>query len=101
MGQSVTFLHLSDVHFQKQSDSIYCLERDLRNEMILDAQNVVRRENLKPYGIILCGDIAFSGQAEEYDIADSFIKDLVHKLNMEMGHVFCVPGNHDVDQNVV
>lgn len=101
MGQPVTFLHLSDIHFHKQSDSIYCLDKALRHEMILDAKDVIGQESLKPYGIILCGDIAFSGQSKEYDIADSFINDLVHNLNIEMGHVFCVPGNHDVDQNIV
>ena len=100
MGKVITFLHFSDIHFNKNSDSIYCLDQDLRNEMILDVENVIIKEQLQPYGIIVCGDIAYSGQAKEYEIADGFINDLVDKLRIKFEHVFCVPGNHDVDQGV-
>ncbi len=88
------------LHFNKNSDSIYCLDSDLRNEMIIDVEGVIKKEHLQPYGIIVCGDIAYSGQADEYEIADGFINELVEKLEIDYEHVFCVPGNHDVDQNV-
>ena len=100
MGKEITFLHFSDIHFNKNSDSIYCLDGDLRNEMIIDVEGVIKKEHLQPYGIIVCGDIAYSGQADEYKIADGFINELVEKLEIDYEHVFCVPGNHDVDQNV-
>lgn len=100
MGKVVTFLHFSDIHFNKNSDSIYCLDRDLRNEMVLDVETVLEKERLRPYGVIICGDIAYSGRAEEYEIADSFINDLINKFKINEEHVFCVPGNHDVDQTV-
>ena len=95
-----TFLHFSDIHFNKQSDSIYSPDRDLRKEMLNDVERVIREKELAPYGIIICGDIAFSGQANEYEIADEFIETLTGRLKIDYRHVFCVPGNHDVDQNV-
>ena len=69
MGKVITFLHFSDIHFNKNSNSIYCLDTDLRNEMILDFEEVVKKEQLQPYGMIVCGDIAYSGQSSEYAIA--------------------------------
>lgn len=100
MGKGITFLHFSDIHFNKNSNSIYCLDTDLRNEMILDVEEVLKKEQLQPYGIIVCGDIAYSGQTKEYEIAEGFINELVNRLEINFEHVFCVPGNHDVDQSV-
>lgn len=100
MARGYTFLHFSDIHFNKQSDSIYSPDCDLRNEMLNDVERVIAEKELEPYGIVICGDIAFSGQANEYEIADEFIETLTGKLKIDYRHVFCVPGNHDVDQNV-
>ena len=100
MGKVITFLHFSYIHFNKNSNSIYCLDTDLRNEMILDVEEVVKKEQLQPYGMIVCGDIAYSGQTSEYAIAEDFINELVDKLTIDFEHVFCVPGNHDVDQSI-
>lgn len=95
-----TFLHFSDIHFNKQSDSIFSPDRDLRKEMLNDIEQVILKKELSPYGIIICGDIAFSGQENEYKIADEFLETLTGKLKIDYRHVFCVPGNHDVDQSV-
>ena len=100
MGKVISFLHFSDIHFHNQSNSIYCPDKDIRNEMLLDIKRVIDKEHLQPYGIIICGDIAYSGQANEYKIAEEFINDLIQKIQVDEAHVFCVPGNHDVDQNV-
>lgn len=95
-----TFLHFSDIHFNKQSNSIFSPDRDLRQEMLNDIEQVILAKKLSPYGIIICGDIAFSGQENEYKIADEFLETLIRKLKIDYRHVFCVPGNHDVDQSV-
>lgn len=100
MRKAITFLHFSDIHFNKNSNSIYCLDKDVRNEMVLDIEHIVNKEQLQPYGIIVCGDIAYSGQEDEYKCADEFIDELLSKLEIDYEHVFCVPGNHDVDQKV-
>lgn len=101
MKKIVTFLHFSDIHFNKQSNSIYCLDNELRNEMIIDVKHVIENEQLHLYGIIVCGDIAYSGQIKEYEIAEEFLNGLASELKIKLEHIFCVPGNHDVDQNVV
>lgn len=101
MGKVLTFLHLSDIHFHKGSESVYCPDSDIRNEMLIDVKELKGKENLKICGIIVCGDVAYSGKEEEYKIAASFIEELIKKLDMSAGCVYCVPGNHDVDQSFV
>lgn len=100
MSKVVTFLHFSDIHFNKRCDAKFDPDSDVRNEMLNDAEEVVVQQKLQPYGIIICGDVAYSGKKSEYDLAEKFIKDLTDKLEIDPLHVFCVPGNHDVDQEV-
>ena len=60
MADKLVFLHLSDIHFLRWSGSRYDLDADLRNELLLDAVDMVKQLGL-PDGILICGDIAFSG----------------------------------------
>lgn len=100
MGQVFTFLHFSDIHFNSWTKPEYDLDMELRNEMELDIKKIVEQEKLEVYGIIICGDVAFSGQAYEYELAQQFLNQLISKLKINEEHIFCVPGNHDVDQKV-
>ena len=96
-----TFLHVSDIHFHKGSRSVYCPDHDIRNEMKMDATEFMTNEQLELYGMIVCGDIAYSGKKEEYKIATDFIEELAENLKIEPGCIYCVPGNHDVDQSII
>jgi predicted phosphodiesterase len=60
-----------------------------------------RENNLSPDFIIVTGDIAFSGDRAEYDKAGKFFDDLLKVVNLPKSSLFVVPGNHDVDRNVV
>ncbi len=98
-NQNLTFIHFSDIHFNKNSGDNYDLDSDLRNEIIED----IKREYGKidrPSGILICGDIAYSGKKIEYDNAITFLNELCQLLSIQGTDIFCVPGNHDVDQDV-
>lgn len=98
--EKISFIHLSDIHFRKNSDNPADIDSDLREAIITDI-NLNARERLKNIrGVLVCGDIAFSGQKSEYDSALSFLKRVTDCLGINEFDVFCVPGNHDVNQNI-
>jgi len=99
-GIMISFVHLSDIHFRKYSGDRYDLDEDLRNEVLLDVAHhaIGNLSNIR--GVLICGDIAFGGKAEEYTAASKFLSQLCTKLNISEEAVYCVPGNHDVDQDV-
>ncbi|SFM23984.1 metallophosphoesterase [Pelosinus propionicus] len=100
MINEVSFIHLSDIHFNKYSGDVYDVDSNLRNEIIRDI-NLNAKTVLKDVkGILVCGDIAFSGQEQEYKTAQTFLKEICSVLEIPETSVFCVPGNHDVDQNI-
>lgn len=96
----LAFIHLSDIHFNKYSGDPYDVDKDLRNEVLHDIANYCKKAILEINGILICGDIAFSGQAVEYQTASEFLDQICAELSIDRTHIFCVPGNHDVDQNI-
>lgn len=94
---SLKFLHLSDIHF-KNSESVFF--KDLRNQLELDAQNT--SEKIGPLdGILVSGDIAFSGKADDYQVASEWIDSLCAIVGCSTDNVWSVPGNHDIEWEVV
>lgn len=96
----LSFIHLSDIHFQKYSGDAYDLDADLRNELLIDLRENFPKSISAASGILVCGDIAFSGQEKEYEAASHFLEQVCHLVSLDPSKVFCVPGNHDVDQGV-
>lgn len=96
----LSFIHLSDIHFQKFSGDAYDLDDDLRNELVIDLSKNFPKSISSASGILICGDIAFSGQKKEYDIASGFLEQVCQQVSLEPSRIFCVPGNHDVDQRI-
>ena len=96
----LSFVHLSDIHFQKYSGDAYDLDADLRNELLIDLSKNLPKSISTVSGILICGDIAFSAQESEYAVATDFLKEICQRVSLDPSRVFCVPGNHDVDQGV-
>ena len=96
----LAFIHLSDIHFNKYSGDPYDVDKDLRNEVLWDITRCCKTAIPEINGILICGDIAFSGQAAEYKAASEFLEQICAELSIDRTHIFCVPGNHDVDQNI-
>ena len=91
------FLHLSDIHFQGaiSSNPIF-----LRSEQIVAATGSLLMQPAACF-IVASGDVAFSGKAEEYVLAEQFFSDLSRRLterfHLSKIHLIVVPGNHDCD----
>ena len=93
------FLHLSDLHFKTRSrDPATALGQDLVNSSLL---KTLGQLGSKPDFIVVTGDIAFSAQREEYDLAAHFFERLLEAVELPKERLFMVPGNHDVDRHEV
>ncbi|MDO1451348.1 metallophosphoesterase [Rhodocytophaga aerolata] len=96
---SLKILHISDIHFKNFNNYQYLdLDQEIQREIELDLSTLK-----KQYGkidiVLLGGDIAFSGQLEEYDVADNWIKKICTIIECKEENVLTVPGNHDVDRS--
>ena len=100
MCNEISFIHVSDIHFNRDSGDDFDDNNDLRNEMIRDIEKNAKKELKNVKGILVCGDIAYSGQEAEYDIADNFLKNILNIFDLSEKDIYCVPGNHDIDQNI-
>src|SRR5688572_22931427 len=97
----LVLLHLSDIHFSKSLFSApFDLDANLRNELELDIGRTIDDVGA-PAGILVAGDIAFSGQRDEYDRAGAWLGVLANLVRCPQENVWCVPGNHDVDRQVI
>ena len=85
---------MSDFHWK---DKLCALDtfKHIREGLVDDVRRGIVQEGLKYDCILICGDVAFSGAAEQYDRAAKFIKDLCDLTGLGDGNVFVVPGNHD------
>jgi hypothetical protein len=98
--QETVLLHLSDIHFHQWSGGTHDLDTDLRNELERDAREM-RKKFPCIHGILVTGDIAFSGQRKEYEIALDWLKSICAIVNCPSENVWTTPGNHDVDRDVI
>ena len=91
---NAVFLHLSDIHFRAENDPIVG-----KSEVV--GQFLYRfLPNADCVFVVISGDIAYSGQENEYQIALAFLTDLIEVIRAEkVVPVFVVPspGNHDCD----
>lgn len=97
--QGLIFIHLSDIHFNKNSGDSYDLDSDLRHEILEDIRREMDTVRCAS-GVLISGDIAFGGKKDEYEKAKTFLTDLCQLLQIPETSIYCVPGNHDVDQDI-
>ena len=97
----VTLVHLSDIHFKKNADTPYDAFKDIRNEIERDAQAQMKVLG-GVYGIVVGGDVAFSGLSEEYDFANKWLRKFAELLGVDPSErIWTVPGNHDVHRKSI
>ena len=91
-------LLLSDIHF------IHC-EDDENDYRSLETAFVEAMDDVRDSGgvnqILICGDIADTGQESEYQKAEAFLKRVFEHLGCDekQTQVYVVPGNHDINRN--
>ncbi|MBC8180289.1 metallophosphoesterase [candidate division KSB1 bacterium] len=93
---TLTWLHLSDIHFHEKSKDELNL---VFNRFLYDIENFREEHNLTPDLIFITGDIAYSGKSSQYSMAQDFLLKLSNAVNLELNRFFLVPGNHDVDRD--
>lgn len=97
---TATFVHLSDIHFGQERDERVHIHDDVKRELILDAGRIVRElPGGTAQGILVTGDIAHSGKAEQYAEAGKWLDNLAAAIGCEIFRIQMVPGNHDVDRD--
>jgi len=94
-AQTITWLHLSDLHFRRENAYD---ERIVLRALLQDIQDRGQEDGLHPDFVVVSGDIAFAGKPEEYDLARQFFDDLLAATGLGKDRLFPVPGNHDVDR---
>lgn len=89
-------LHLSDLHFTSGS-----ISQDVVISSLSTMIEKLCKEETKPNIIVLTGDIAFSGKADEYAKAKEFIDKIAQFCGLGVERIFIIPGNHDVDRSKI
>ncbi|MFO0578927.1 MAG: metallophosphoesterase [Polyangia bacterium] len=96
----LVLVHLSDIHFTGSSGtSVHDLDAEVRNELLRDAA-IVTKELGSATGVLVTGDIAFSGQRAEYERAALWLREFCRAISCPDESVWVVPGNHDVDRKI-
>lgn len=96
----LSFVHVSDIHFRKESGDPYDIDNELRTAMINDLRLKAKQDLRNVCGVLVCGDLAYSGKQEEYDKANEFLEEVTSIFDISIKDVCCVAGNHDVDQSM-
>jgi predicted phosphodiesterase len=91
-------LTLADIHFKSdEHDSPHDSYAHVR-DAFFNAIATLKSE--APIDLILiAGDIAFAGRAEEYKIAEAFLEKIKQSLGLHLVQVVVAPGNHDFDRS--
>ena len=96
----LTFIHLSDIHFSRYSGDSYDLDEELRNAIEDDITSRLQSLDHPTIGVLVTGDIAFSGKDDEYRTARIWLERLCGLLQIDNSNIWLIPGNHDVDRSV-
>jgi Calcineurin-like phosphoesterase len=92
--RSISWIHISDFHMQASN----AWSQDVVLTAMADAIERHLKSGISLDFILATGDIAFSGKAEEYKLAESFFDALSTVSRVPKERIFCIPGNHDIDR---
>lgn len=99
---SVGFVHLSDIHFGQEKDGTLWVHNDVKERLVDDVRAVAKTlKTGRAAGIIVTGDIAYSGKADEYKAAGAWLDRVAEAAGCEITDIQVVPGNHDIDHNEI
>ena len=96
----LTYVHVSDIHFGQERGTEVYVHDDVKQCLIADVAEVMTAAGIERMdGVIVTGDIAFSGKKSEYDLAAQWLDRLTEVIGCEKTDVIVVPGNHDIDRD--
>jgi predicted MPP superfamily phosphohydrolase len=100
-GKTITWLHLSDLHMRSKEDDLFHGQAKVADTLIDQIPRLLAENALEPDVIFFTGDIAQSGEQDQYDTAFDFITRLKQSLPNGDATFISVPGNHDVHRKTV
>lgn len=96
----ISWLHLSDFHFGGSVSKRY--DDDVVIASLLeDLSERIQQHELKPDFIAVTGDLALKGKSAEYQLVRFFFDELLSITGLPRERLFVVPGNHDVDRDLI
>lgn len=107
--KELVILHISDLHFGIENDKsektkyIRLRQKEMLDSLVKTINTIIRdTPDWKPSVIVVSGDIAWTGQSEEYQLyKKSFAIPLSKALNIALDHIITCPGNHDIMRDKV
>ena len=93
----IAILHLSDIHFRRDRESNSILER---TEQIAAAFRGLSEPRIDACFVAVTGDIAYSGNSQEYSVALDFfsaLRETMAEFSTSSDKFIFVPGNHDCE----
>ena len=99
---SLIYVHVSDIHFGQERGSEVHVHDDVKQSLITDVEGLKTSAGIQRMdGVIVTGDIAFSGKKTEYDRAAQWLDRLTEAIGCDKTDVIVVPGNHDIDRDMI
>ena len=99
---SIDFVHLSDIHFGQEKGGTVRINDDVKERLIDDVELVAKNLSAgRAAGIIVTGDIAYSGRASEYTAAAAWLDKVADAAGCNMFDIQVVPGNHDINRDEI
>lgn len=93
-------LHLSDMHFDSKEDETSAELRKAYLRNFCKKLTILCNQAPVDY-IFITGDIGWSGQTGDYEMAKKFILNLLQICELEPNRLFLCPGNHDLKRSLV
>lgn len=93
--QPAVLVHLSDIHFHAGAHGLAARMHAVRTQLMEDLA-VMRTEVGDATAIVVTGDVAFSGEPEQYAVAREWLDSVSETVGASDALVLTVPGNHDV-----
>lgn len=98
----VNILHLSDLHFDRSENlddnPTKYVERANNLQYLVNTFKDFE-DSLKPQIIVISGDVAWTGNSEDYEMAKNWLSELMKILEIKPENVVLCPGNHDLDRS--
>ena len=97
MTDVVNILHLSDLHFGDESITDAARRKNVLDKLIGTLKDVDNK--WKPQLVVISGDIGWTGSREDYELAKTWLKNLLESLDLTAKELIICAGNHDIDLN--
>lgn len=94
MNNKITWLHLSDVHYAFNNFDTNLM----RNCLLDELRNLSSTYDFS--FIVVTGDLSYKSKLDTSAIS-GFFDSVLDILNLDKNRLFIVPGNHDVDRNII